>query len=282
MAFLDPDERHAAGVHDPYIDLLLSKLMLTHETAHQWWGDAVDWSSYRDEWIIEALANYTALMMLEKQDPAAMKTALDYYRQELLRQTPNGPLGDAGPVTLGVRLTSSKFPNAYQPVLYGRGTWLIHMLRSMLRQASGGSSDALFFSALKSLLAQSPNHKISTHDLQLAFEKVMPASLRYEGQHNLDWFFDSWVNGTSIPQFTLEKVRVAVENGHTRARGVIRQNHGGDRLVTAVPIYAVDAQGHARFLHFIFADDVTTSFSFTAPTGTRRLELDPESTILRR
>jgi len=282
MAFLDPDERHAAGVHDPYIDLLLSKLMLTHETAHQWWGDAVDWSSYRDEWIIEALANYTALMMLEKQDPAAMKVALDFYRQELLSQTPNGAVGDAGPVTLGMRLTSSKFPNAYQPVLYGRGTWLIHMLRTMLREASGGDSDALFFSALKGLLAQSPNHKISTHDLQLAFEKVMPASLRYEGQHNLDWFFDSWVNGTSVPQFTLDKVRVTAESGRTRVRGVIRQSHGADRLVTAIPIYGVDAQGRARFLHFVFADDVNTSFTFIAPAGTRRLELDHGNTILRR
>jgi len=282
MAFLDPDERHAAGVRDPYTELLLSKLMLTHETAHQWWGDAVDWISYRDEWIIEALANYSALMMLEKQDPAAMKIALDFYHQELLRQTPNGAIGDAGPVTLGMRLTSSKFPNAYQPILYGRGTWLIHMLRTMLREASGGKSDALFFSALKSLLAQSPNHKISTQDLQLAFEKVMPASLRYEGQRNLDWFFDSWVNGTSVPQFTLEKVRIAAENGRTRVRGVIRQSHGADRLVTAIPIYGVDAQGRARFLQFVFADDVTTSFTFRAPGGIRRLELDPENTILRR
>jgi len=29
--------------------------------------------------------------------------------------------------------------------LYGRGTWLIHMLRTMLRDSSGETSDALFF-----------------------------------------------------------------------------------------------------------------------------------------
>ena len=282
MAFLGSSERSAAGIDDPYSDLLLSKLMLTHETAHQWWGDAVDASSYRDEWIIEALANYSALLMLEKQDPAAMKTALDYYRGELLRQTPNGPVADAGPVTLGVRLTSSKFPDAYQPVLYGRGTWLFHMLRSMLRDANGGKSDALFFAALRSLLAESPSHKISTHDVELAFEKVMPSSLRYEGQHNLDWFFDSWVDGTSVPEFTLGSVRIIPEHGKVRVHGVVRESHAAKDLVTALPIYTVDAQGRARFLAFVFADDVTSTFTLTAPDGTRRLLLDPENTVLRR
>ncbi len=42
---------------------------------------------------------------------------------------------DAGPVTLGFRLSSSQFPSAYEPVCYGRGTWLLHMLRTMMRDA---------------------------------------------------------------------------------------------------------------------------------------------------
>src|SRR6185437_9450705 len=54
-AYLSPPERQAIGIKDPYIELLLSRLMLSHETAHQWWGDAVDWVSYRDEWIVEAV-----------------------------------------------------------------------------------------------------------------------------------------------------------------------------------------------------------------------------------
>src|SRR5260370_81993 len=90
MAFLDRCERRAMGVHDPYVELLLSRPMLSHETAHQWWGDAVDWVSYRDEWIIEALANYSALLILEKEDPQSMKIALDYYKSQLLRETANG------------------------------------------------------------------------------------------------------------------------------------------------------------------------------------------------
>ncbi|HEY6352298.1 MAG TPA: M1 family aminopeptidase, partial [Candidatus Angelobacter sp.] len=213
MAFLTPAERSALGIRDPFAELLVSRLMLIHEIAHQWWGDAVEWESYRDEWIVEALANYCAAMMLEREDPSKMKLVLDHYRKQLLRQTANGMLGDAGPVTLGTRLTSSKFPDAYEIVLYGRGTWLCHMLRSMLRLAGGKHDDALFFAALKNALAMSPNGKISTLDLQRAFEQVLPPALFYEGQKSLDWFFDSWINGSSIPQFSLDNLRIATGTG---------------------------------------------------------------------
>ena len=281
-AFLTPDERRALGVRDPYVELLLSRLMLTHETAHQWWGDAVDWVSYRDEWIVEALANYSALVLLEKQHPGDMRTALTYYRGELLRETRNGIIADAGPVTLGHRLTSSKFPDAYERVLYGRGTWLIHMLRTMLHEAGGGAGDAVFFSALKGLLAASPNHKISTLDVQRAFEQVMPASLGYEGRKSLDWFFDSWVNGNSIPQFSLEGVHMSPAAGKLKVTGTILEDHAAKDMVTAVPLYAVDATGKSRFLAFVFADDAKTEFTVTAPANTKQILLDPEETLLRR
>src|SRR5579884_942551 len=281
-AFLSPDERRAVGLRDPYVELLLSRLMLSHETAHQWWGDAVDWVSYRDEWIIEALANYSALVMLEQSHPGDMKTALNYYRGELLRENKDGIIADAGPVTLGHRLTSSKFPDAYERVLYGRGTWLIHMLRTMLRESGGGHNDALFFSALKGLLARASNHKISTLELQRAFEQVMPASLGYEGKKSLDWFFDSWINGNSVPQFSMQNVHMTSSGGRLKVTGTIVEDHAAHDMVTALPLYAVDATGKSHFLAFVFADDAKTEFSITAPAGTKEILLDPEETVLRR
>ncbi len=282
MAFLDRDERRALAFQDPYTELLLSRLMLAHETAHQWWGDAVDWASYRDEWMVEALANYCALMMLEKEDPQSMKTALDYYKTQLLKETPNGIIGNAGPVTLGSRLTSSRFPQAYERVVYGRGTWLIHMLRTMLRQAGGGNNDALFFAALKGLLARSPDHKISTRELQRAFEQVLPPSLNYEGHKSLDWFFDGWVNDVSIPEFSLEDVRVVSAGAKTQVNGTIRESHAAKDLVTAVPLYAVDENGKSQFLAFVFADEPQTAFTLAAPAGAKQILLDPEGTLLQR
>jgi hypothetical protein len=191
-------------------------------------------------------------------------------------------MSDAGPVTLGVRLTSSKFPQAYERVLYGRGTWLIHMLRTMFRQAGGKDNDELFYSALKSLLANSPNHKISTRELQRAFELVLPDSLSYEGRKSLDWFFDTWVNDAAIPQFSLQDVHVVSAGGQVKVSGTIEESHAAKDLVTAVPLYAVNEAGKSQFLAMVFADEAKTQFTLNAPAGTKQLLLDPEGTILRR
>jgi hypothetical protein len=220
--------------------------------------------------------------MLERSNPEKMKLALNRYRDDLLRATPNGPISDAGPVTLGQRLTSSRFPQAFEPVLYGRGTWLIHTLRSMMREASGGQNDALFFGALKGLLAKAPNGKISTRDLQHAFEEVLPPALAYEGQKSLDWFFDSWVNGASIPQFTLSDVHITPSGSQVKVRGIVRQSFADKNMVTAMPVYGVNKDGHSYFISFVFVDEPDQEFQLSAPAGTTGILLDPQGSVLRR
>src|SRR5664280_3830088 len=76
-------------------------------------------------------------MLLERTRPADAKLMLQTYRNWLASKSKEGrPNVEAGPVTLGVRLSSSHFPNGYEIITYSRGTWLIHMLRWMLRDAS--------------------------------------------------------------------------------------------------------------------------------------------------
>src|SRR5262249_11483100 len=153
-AFLPPAEQSRLKL-DAYGHVLYSELMPWHETAHMWWGDVVFWRSYRDQWLVEALSNYSALMMLERDKPDSFKIALERYRQDLLSRAPNDKLYlEAGPVDLGLRLSSSEFPNGYPVISYGRGTWLLHMLRTMLQDADtkgAAHSDELFLKALRTL-----------------------------------------------------------------------------------------------------------------------------------
>jgi hypothetical protein len=110
----------------------------------------------------------------------------------------------------------------------------------------------------------------------------MPASLGYEGKKSLAWFFDSWVNGDSIPQFSLQNVRMIPTAGKLKITGTIVQEHAAHDMVTAIPMYTVDAAGKSRFLAFVFADDAKTEFTLMAPAGTKQIVLDPEETLLRR
>ncbi|HEY2843819.1 MAG TPA: M1 family aminopeptidase, partial [Bryobacteraceae bacterium] len=65
LSYLDPLERPAA-TRSAAMQTFFSDLMVPHEVAHQWWGNIVTGKSYQDEWLLEALANYSALLWIEK------------------------------------------------------------------------------------------------------------------------------------------------------------------------------------------------------------------------
>jgi hypothetical protein len=283
-AFLNAEERERLQL-TRYEKLLYGELVQAHETAHQWWGDAVLWKSYRDVWLSEALANYCALLALEQEKPDAFRAALEQYRQDLARKWHEGPpMKDAGPVTLGHRLTSSRLPEAYEVVVYGRGTWLLHMLREMFRDADRASPnpDARFFAVLRGLRERFDGRALSTQDFQKALEDALPGSLRYEGKKSLAWFFDEWVNGTALPRFQLSAVRFAHKNGRPLVSGTLLQRDAPDALVTSVPLYATTHGGKPIYLGRVFADGPETEFHLPVPAGARGLVIDPHQTLLTR
>jgi len=284
-AFLPPAERSRVKLDD-YGQVLYGDLMPWHETAHMWWGDVVFWRSYRDQWLVEALSNYSALMILEQEHPESFKIAMERYRQDLLSRAQNGKLYlEAGPVDLGVRLSSSEFPNGYPIISYGRGTWLLHMLRTMLQDSvpkTGGRSDDLFLKALHTLRERYAFKEADTADLQKVFEEYLPPSLRFEEGRSMDWFFNGWVNGTAIPSLKLTEVKISGRGEQTFANFSIEQSDAPDDLVTSVPLYAVTADNRRVFAGRVFADGNETKGRLRVPAGTRRLLLDPMNSVLRR
>ena len=211
-AFLDEQGREQLHYSPPRI--LLVDSVPAHETAHQWWGDLIAWSSYRDQWYTEGLANYCALMMLQEKNPEGFRQIMDMYRRELMEKNKDGvaPM-DAGPVTLGTRLLSSHFPRGYDAISYGRGAWLFHMLRTMLNDAAkqekkpdGAATDELFVRALRKARQRYEGKMMSTRELLDIFAEDLPTALKYEGQKSLDWFLDGWVNGISLPTLELKGV----------------------------------------------------------------------------
>lgn len=288
IAFLTRDEE--ANLHMNPAAAAMNQLVPAHETAHQWWGDLITWSTYRDQWFSEGLANYSALMMLEEKDPAAFRTVMEKYRHQLAEKNKDGNYPkDAGPVTLGARLLSSHFPEGYEAISYGRGAWLFHMLRSMMQDAAGENTgksagtgaDDPFVRSLRKVRERYEGKAITTRELLNVFAEDLPSSLRYEGKSSLDWFMDSWVNGTSLPKLELSGLKLTPREKTIQVTGIIRQKDTPEDFVTSVPIYAA-AGGKAAptYMGRVFADSPETSFRLSAPLGTRKILLDPNETIL--
>lgn len=284
LSFLSAQE--AEGLHFSPARSSLRRIALAHETAHQWWGDLVLWESYRDQWIVEALANYCSLMKLETENPTEFRAILEEYRQQLQAKNKDGKtLQEAGPVTLGQRLSSSQFPNGYEAVSYGRGTWLFHMLRYMLLNTEpsplnpSAPADEPFTRVLREVSERYAGRAIDTHELMAAFAEKLPRSLRFEGKASLDWFEDGWVHGTSLPQFALHNLKLVPKGNVIAVSGVLLQKDAPPELVTSVPLYAVI--GHKNvFITRVFADGPETPFHIAAPAGTRSILIDPNGTLL--
>ena len=112
-------------------------------------------------------------------------------------------------MTLGVRLSSSQFPEATKssPTAAALGSFTCCAACCAMprgRRQSPMVTIACFLALLRNLVDRYQGKEITNADFQQAIEEVLPRSLWFEDRKSLDWFFDGWVNGTAFPQFESE------------------------------------------------------------------------------
>jgi len=281
FSFLNAEALQRAGLN-PIGQEHFTELVPYHEVAHQWWGNVVAWSSYRDQWIDEALANYLALLFADtKKNPDhALRTWLSRYRRELLEK----PAGSdespdqIGALSLGARLNSSKSPSGYDQVVYSKGSWIIHMLREMLRQPGTKNPDARFQALLQKLVTKYAYRALAREDLRHEVEAVMTPAMDLEGGRSMEWFFEEWVQGTGIPHYRVEFTVRSVENGYA-VRGKLFQTGVPHSFIASVPLYAVGVSGRS-FLGNVVAEGPESAFHFVVPAPPRKIIIDPQMTLL--
>jgi hypothetical protein len=281
FSFLSADAQRRAGLSSSSQEHF-TEIVPFHEAAHQWWGNVVGWSNYHDQWIDEAIANYLALLFADtrKNPDHTLRVWLQRYREQLVLKAIHAdePASQIGALTLGTRLNSSKSPNAYDDVIYAKGSWVIHMLREMLRQP-GPNPDARFHALLNSLVTRYAYRALSTQDLRREIESVMTPSMDLEGGKSMEWFFEQWVKGTGVPHYRVEFSSHPADSGYT-IRGKLFQTDVPASFIARIPLYAGGSTGHSVLLGTVVAAGPETPFHFNSPTPARKLQIDPQMTIL--
>ena len=161
---------------------------IAHEMAHQWWGNLVGWWSYRDQWLSEGMANYSALLFesRESEDSDRLAVMSAGWRKTLSRKTLDGrTIESLGPIVLGNRLNSSRARNGYRTIVYRKGAVVL----AMLARAVG---EPQFLQMLNSLLNVAANQVMTTEGFIKSMEKM--SGLDLEG------FAGQFVYGTGIPE----------------------------------------------------------------------------------
>lgn len=256
-----------------------TELVPFHEVAHQWWGNVVGWSDYRDQWVDEALANYMALLFADSQKTPdrKMRVWLERYRAKLEEKSPNSDLimADVGSLSLGSRLGSSKAPDGFEMVIYPKGSWIIHMIREMLRQPGTKNPDAQFLAFLQRLYAKYSFRALSTTDLQHELEAVMTPAMDIDGNHSMEWFIEDWVRGTGVPHYRAEYATRRTEKGFL-VKGKLLQTRVPRGFVAPVPIYS----SGGVLLGRVIAGGSETPFHFATANDPGKLQIDPHMTLL--
>ncbi len=284
LAFLPPEAQEQAGIR-PMEQEEATELMPFHEVAHQWWGNVTGSASYRDDWIQEGMANYLAILYSNSRNPGKhrLNTWLERYRAALLAKAPGSQdiADEAGPLELGIRISSSKMPNAYVTVIYDKGTWVIHMLHEMLRDPAAKDPDERFRELLQSILRDYRFRALSTADFQRAVERVMTPSMDLEGNRSMNWYFDEWVRGTGIPRYSLQ-FQTKANKQEFVVTGKLEQSEVSEDFTAPVPIYAIRGGEKPDLLGVVVTTGTETHFRFVARFRPSRLLIDPQLTLLRR
>jgi hypothetical protein len=241
--FYDTTIRHQLGMD---YDRGYWKIVTPHEVAHQWWGHTVGFSSYRDQWMSEGFAEMSAslyLQMVEK-NPQKFISFWNDERDLLLERDKEGWRAiDAGPVTMGYRMSNSRTGEGVtRRLIYPKGGYILHMVRMMMWDRRTG--DENFKATMHDFVKTYTNQAATTEQFKAMVEKHMTPEMDLTGNHKLDWFFDEYVYGTGFPTYKLDYTFEKDSSGDVVFGLKVTQSNVDDKFRMLIPIYLELADGH--------------------------------------
>lgn len=267
-----PEKERPAPLQTVRQHTFYSEVLLSHEAAHQWWGNLVTSATYRDEWIQEALANYCALMMLERKKGAkALETTLDEYREELLRQSgePKRTLESTGPITWGARLRAENGVDPWRVIIYNKGSWILHMLRRRM-------GDAKFLVMLSETRKRYAYRALNTEQFRELAAAFLPDG---DPDPRLEGFFEAWVYSTGIPVLETS-VRTRGKAPSVEVAVTIRQSGAGQDFSLDLPV-VVRLPGAAKpLVRWIRTGDEPATVVLRLPAPPARVDVAPGNGVL--
>ncbi len=234
--------------------------IVSHELAHQWWGDLITLRSWAHSWLNESFGTYS-----------------DYLYHRYAKGDDDGAVNWLGKLNSYLREAKTRYirpivsdrydapGDMFDSHTYPKGALVLHMLRSMV-------GDEAFFAVIK-------------HYLQaMAFKPAETAdfvrSVRTVTGKNFDWFFDQWLFKPGHPVFDIKSewdaaakaVRLKVAQVQDFSRGV-------PVFRVPVAVKVVTAQGST--VHKVWIREKEEAFSFPAETKPLLVRFDEGNTLIK-
>jgi hypothetical protein len=204
---------------------------LAHEVAHQWWGHAVGWKNYHEQWISEGFAQYFAALYAEKdREGNVLANLLRQMRHTAIQASSQGP------IYLGYRLGHIRSDDrVFRAIVYNKAAMVLHMLRRLV-------GDDAFFAGVRSFYQEWKFRKAGTDDFRRAMEQS-------SGRH-LERFFETWLYGASIP-------RLKFSYHVTGAEAALRFEQHAEAVDVPITVTVAYLSGATEEIVIVLADLVT-------------------------
>jgi aminopeptidase N len=184
----------------------LSEETVAHETAHQWFGDAVTEQDWHHLWLSEGFATYYAALWVGHADgDSAFRASMAKGRQTILQSSAtNRPIIDPPATDLLGLLNSNNYP---------KGAWVLHSLRGLMGDLNYHAGIRTWYSTYRDSTALSSD-----------FNRVMSAA----ANQDLTWYFTQALTQPGYPKLDVKwkwsdhKLQVVVEQVQDKAWGVYR------------------------------------------------------------
>jgi len=256
-----------------------------HEVSHQWWGHAVGWASYHDQWLSEGFAEFSAGLFLQQaMGKDWRKDYIEFWerlRQRVLDKNNYGIApNDAGPIWMGTRLISPRTENAYQQVTYAKGAYVLQMLRSIMYSPEDG--DKPFIAMMHDFVETHRERAATTESFKAVVEKHMSKTMDLNRNGRLDWFFNEWVYGTQVPRYHFEYQLTPAEGGKVKLHMAITQSEVDEHFGMLVPVFADFGNGMVRIGQVGVGGNSTHNAEVVLPSQPKKVALNAYKDILER
>jgi len=162
-----------------------AEAIISHELAHQWFGNLVTCRNLSYIWLNESFASF--LMFLWDEESLGEEQYL--FSLDLAKQAYYSYVQSENIIR---PLEYHYFDDANTiyatEITYFKGAAILHMLRRTL-------GDDAFFSAMSAYLKKHAFGNVISEDLKIAIEESTG--------ENLDWFFADWITGGGHPDFNV-------------------------------------------------------------------------------
>ena len=238
---------------DPLYIPAFPDFLLAHEIAHQWWGQAVGWRGYRDQWLSEGFAQFAAAEYIRsvEGDKAWLKLS-EEFRDWIEEKS------SAGPIILGTRLGHlTQDPRAFSALMYNKGAYVLNMLKQWLGPEDFQKCLAEFYNLYQFK--------------RVGIEEFTEVAQRYSAE-DLTPFFDQWLKGWTIPNVDWSWRSDASPDGNLLKVKFVQRAE--DFYHLKIPVEAKDERGQT-FRVLALVNSATQEIEIPVPFAPATVTIDP-------